>query len=143
MSLSQRLTLAKPRTWNASPSLTQLDSVGYGTFVRSLAKQCWPGSTERTRVLRSRGQAPVDRRSWQPWLMKPLLQYVDAVTVPVPDLDRGMAFYSGVLGHELIWRDEATGQAGLRTPESSTEIVLTTRQRYEPDWKVASASAAA
>jgi predicted enzyme related to lactoylglutathione lyase len=48
-----------------------------------------------------------------------------------------------VLGHELIWRNEATGQAGLRTPESSTEIVLTTRQRYEPDWKVASASAAA
>ena len=75
--------------------------------------------------------------------MKPLLQYVDAITVPVPDLDRGLAFYGDVLGHELIWRNEATGQAGLRTPESSTEIVLTTRQSYEPDWKVASADAAA
>jgi predicted enzyme related to lactoylglutathione lyase len=75
--------------------------------------------------------------------MEPLLQYVDAVTVPVPDLDHGMAFYRDVLGHRLIWRNEAAGQAGLRTPGSSTEIVLTTRQNYEPDWKVASAELAA
>jgi len=60
--------------------------------------------------------------------MQPVLQYVVAVTVPVPDLDRGMAFYRGVLGHQLIWRNEATGQAGLRTPRSDTEIVLTARQ---------------
>lgn len=73
--------------------------------------------------------------------MSALLQYVDAVTVP--DLDAGMAFYCGVLGHDLIWRNEAVGQAGLRTPESETEIVLSTRQGYEPDWKVASAEAAA
>ena len=75
--------------------------------------------------------------------MAPLLQYVDAVTVPVPDLDAGMAFYCGVLGHELIWRNEAVGQAGLRTPGSETEILLSTRQGYEPDWKVASAETAA
>lgn len=75
--------------------------------------------------------------------MEPLLQYVDAVTVPVADLDSGIAFYGGVLGHALIWRNEATGQAGLRTPRSDTEIVLTVRQDYEPDWKVASADAAA
>jgi predicted enzyme related to lactoylglutathione lyase len=75
--------------------------------------------------------------------MEPLLQYVDAVTVPVPDLDRGLAFYRDALGHQLIWRNEATGQAGLRMPGSGTEIVLTTRQSYEPDWKVASADAAA
>lgn len=75
--------------------------------------------------------------------MQPLLQYVDAVTVPVPDLDAGMAFYCGVLGHELIWRSETLGQAGLRTPESETEIVLCTRLGYEPDWKVASADTAA
>jgi predicted enzyme related to lactoylglutathione lyase len=75
--------------------------------------------------------------------MEPLLQYVDAVTVPVPDLDRGLAFYRDVLGHQLLWRNEAAGQAGLSTPRSDTEIVLTTRQEYEPDWKVASADAAA
>src|SRR5258705_13565917 len=75
--------------------------------------------------------------------MKPLLQYVDAVTVPVPDLDRGLAFYRDVLGHQLIWRNETTGQAGLRTPRSETEVVLTTQQNYDPDWKVASADAAA
>jgi len=75
--------------------------------------------------------------------MGPLLLYVDAVTVPVPDLDTGMAFYCGVLGHELIWRNDAIGLAGLSTPESATEIVLTTGLKYEPDWKVASADAAA
>jgi catechol 2,3-dioxygenase-like lactoylglutathione lyase family enzyme len=75
--------------------------------------------------------------------MKPLLQYVDAVTVPVPDLDRRLAFYRDVLGHQLIWRNETTGQAGLRTPRSDTEVALITQQNYEPDWKVASADAAA
>jgi predicted enzyme related to lactoylglutathione lyase len=75
--------------------------------------------------------------------MTPLLLYVDAVTVPVPDLDAGVAFYGGCLGHELIWRNEAVGQVALGTPDAQTEIVLTTRQGYEPDWKVASADAAA
>jgi hypothetical protein len=74
--------------------------------------------------------------------MEPVLTYVDAVTVPVPDLDEGMAFYCGVLGHELLWRNTALGQAGLSTPGSSTEVVLTTQLRYEPDWKVRSADAA-
>jgi predicted enzyme related to lactoylglutathione lyase len=75
--------------------------------------------------------------------MEPFLQYVDAVTVPVPDLEAGMAFYCEVLGHQLLWRNDAIGQAGLTTPGSITEIVLTTEQRYEPDWKVASADAVA
>jgi predicted enzyme related to lactoylglutathione lyase len=75
--------------------------------------------------------------------MEPLLLYIDAVTVPVPDLDSGMAFYCGALGHELLWRNNAEGQAGLSTPRSNTELVLTTRHGYEPDWKVASADAAA
>jgi catechol 2,3-dioxygenase-like lactoylglutathione lyase family enzyme len=48
--------------------------------------------------------------------MEPLLQYVDAVTVPVPDLDRGMAFYRDVLGHHLIWRNEAAGKPGSERP---------------------------
>jgi predicted enzyme related to lactoylglutathione lyase len=71
------------------------------------------------------------------------LLYVDAVTVPVPDLDAGMAFYCRVLGHELLWRNNEVGQAGLVTPGSNTEVVLSTRQGYEPDWKVRSADAAA
>jgi catechol 2,3-dioxygenase-like lactoylglutathione lyase family enzyme len=34
----------------------------------------------------------------------PVLQMVDAVTVPVPDLDHGLAFYRDRLGHGLIRR---------------------------------------
>jgi catechol 2,3-dioxygenase-like lactoylglutathione lyase family enzyme len=75
--------------------------------------------------------------------MTGLLQYVDAVTFRVPDLDAGLAFYRDRLGHELIWRNDAVGQAGLRTPDSATEVVLTTALSYEPNWKVRSAEGAA
>jgi predicted enzyme related to lactoylglutathione lyase len=74
---------------------------------------------------------------------EPLLRRVDAVTVPVPDLEEGLRFYSQVLGHELLWRNDDIGQAGLRLPDSDTEIVLTEHQLYEPAWLVSSAVDAA
>jgi predicted enzyme related to lactoylglutathione lyase len=73
----------------------------------------------------------------------PLFQKIDAVTVPVADLDAGLRFYRDSLGHELRWRNDAIGQAGLGLPGSDTEIVLTTQQEYEPNWLVASADDAA
>ena len=73
----------------------------------------------------------------------PLLQKVDAITVPVPDLDVGLGFYRDRLGHQLRWRDDEIGAAGLALPGSDSEIVLTTRLRYEPNWLVASADQAA
>jgi predicted enzyme related to lactoylglutathione lyase len=68
----------------------------------------------------------------------PLFQKVDAVTIPVPDIDAGLRFYRDELGHQLLWRNDEVGQAGLSLPGSDTEIVLTTRQQYEPDWLVVS-----
>jgi predicted enzyme related to lactoylglutathione lyase len=73
----------------------------------------------------------------------PLLQKVDAVTVRVPDLDSGLRFYRDALGHELKWRHDEIGQAGLRLPGSDTEIVLSTQVEYAPNWLVASAEEAA
>jgi catechol 2,3-dioxygenase-like lactoylglutathione lyase family enzyme len=72
-----------------------------------------------------------------------LLREVDAVTIPVPDLEAGLAFYRDKLGHEVIWRNAALGQVGLRVPNSATEIVLATTLSYEPDWRVDSVDAAA
>jgi len=72
-----------------------------------------------------------------------LLRKIDAVTVPVPDLDQGLRFYRDALGHDLVWRDDDRGQAGLRMPETNTEIVLTLREGYEPNWLVTSAARAA
>jgi hypothetical protein len=66
----------------------------------------------------------------------PLLRMVDAVTVPVPELDIGLRFYRDELGHELLWRDDTTGQAGLRLPDGPTEIVLTTVVGHAPNWLV-------
>ena len=66
----------------------------------------------------------------------PVLRKVDAVTVPVPDLDSGPEFYVGQLRHRLLWRNDDVGQAALGLPDSDSEIVLTTGQRYEPNWRV-------
>lgn len=73
----------------------------------------------------------------------PLLRKVDAVTVPVPDLDAGLAFYCDRLGHVLRWRNDEIGAAAVALPESATEVVLTTQHRYEPNWLVGSADDAA
>jgi predicted enzyme related to lactoylglutathione lyase len=72
-----------------------------------------------------------------------LLRKVDAVTIRVPSLDAGLAFYSEQLGHQLLWRNDAVGQLALSLPDSDTEIVLTTTQEYAPNWLVASADDAA
>jgi predicted enzyme related to lactoylglutathione lyase len=74
---------------------------------------------------------------------RPTLRSLDAVTVPVPDLESGLAFYRDHLGHEVLWRDDATGQAGLALPDSDAELVLTTTHAYEPDWLVDSVDVAA
>ena len=73
----------------------------------------------------------------------PLIQNVDAVTIPVPDLDAGLRFYRDSLGHQLLWRSDEIGAAGLSLPGSDTEIVLTTHLRYAPNWLVSSADEAA
>jgi predicted enzyme related to lactoylglutathione lyase len=73
----------------------------------------------------------------------PLLRMIDAVTVPVPDLDRGLQFYRDHLGHALLWRNDALGQAGLALPDGDTELVLTTQLDFAPNWLVSSADAAA
>ena len=65
-----------------------------------------------------------------------VLRKVDAVTVRVPSLDAGLAFYRDALGHQLRWRNDAIGQAALALPESDTELVLTTEHGYEPNWLV-------
>jgi predicted enzyme related to lactoylglutathione lyase len=68
-----------------------------------------------------------------------VLRAIDAVTVPVPDLDLGLAFYRDALGLQLLWRNDAIGQAGLAMPDTRTELVLTLREPYAPTWLVESA----
>ncbi|MFG6194346.1 VOC family protein [Nonomuraea sp. JJY05] len=73
-----------------------------------------------------------------PHRASPAIRKVDAVMVPVPDLDSGLGFYRDRLGHELLWRNDELGQAGLGLPDTDTEIVLTTRLGLVPTWLVAS-----
>lgn len=73
----------------------------------------------------------------------PVLSALDAVTIPVPDLEAGLRFYRDRLGHKLRWRNDAIGQAGLALPDSNTEIVLSTQLDYAPNWLVKSADEAA
>lgn len=74
---------------------------------------------------------------------EPVLRSVDAVVMSVPDLAAGIDLYCGRLGHQLSWRNDAIGQAGLVCPDSATEIVLSTELRSEPNWLVDDAVAAA
>ena len=72
----------------------------------------------------------------------PLIHKVDCVRLYVPDLEAGLAFYRDRLGHELIWRTATA--AGLRLPETDTELVIQTEeQQQEIDFLVDSADAAA
>jgi predicted enzyme related to lactoylglutathione lyase len=65
-----------------------------------------------------------------------LFRTVDCVSIPVPDLDAALAFYVGGLGHELKWR---TGTAaGVRMPDSGTQIVLATARPAATDLLVES-----
>src|SRR5262244_86060 len=57
----------------------------------------------------------------------PLFKRVDCLSIPVSDLDAALAFYSGKLGHELIWRSRTA--AGLKLPDSNAELVLHTGDR--------------
>jgi lactoylglutathione lyase len=72
---------------------------------------------------------------------QPLFQQIDCIRLPVPNLDEALAFYRDRLGHELVWRSDRS--AGLRMPDTDTEIVLHTDEHgQEIDLKVASADAA-
>jgi catechol 2,3-dioxygenase-like lactoylglutathione lyase family enzyme len=71
-----------------------------------------------------------------------VLRKVDCVQLPVPDLDEGLAFYRDQLGHELLWRSQTA--AGLRLPDSDTELVLEIRRSQpEADFLVGSVEQAA
>lgn len=54
-----------------------------------------------------------------------MFRKVDCVRLRVPDLDQGLKFYCEKLGHTLSWR-RGNEEAGLRMPESETELVLFT-----------------
>jgi lactoylglutathione lyase len=57
----------------------------------------------------------------------PLFRTLDCYSLPVENLNAAIAFY-GALGHQLIWR-EGHHAAGLRLPDSDTEIVVHTDNR--------------
>lgn len=77
-----------------------------------------------------------------PQSSEPLIRAVDAVQIPVPDLDAALVFYRDALGHSLRWRTDTS--AGLSLPDSEAELVLTTeRDRLEPNLLVDSADEAA
>lgn len=72
----------------------------------------------------------------------PLMHTIDALQIPVPDLELGLAFYRDRLGHALVWRTATA--VGLRMAASATEIVLQTeRPELEVNLLVADADAAA
>jgi lactoylglutathione lyase len=71
----------------------------------------------------------------------PLFRKIDCIRLPVDNLDKAIAYYAR-LGHELIWRRPR--QAGLRLPDTDTELVVQTEDpNLEIDLLVGDADAAA
>lgn len=71
-----------------------------------------------------------------------LVQDIDCLQIPVPDVEAGLAFYRDALGHALIWSTPTA--AGLQMADSPSEIVLQTeRPELEANLSVNSADAAA
>ena len=68
---------------------------------------------------------------------KSRLRMVDAVTVPVPDWTRAWRSI-GTASVTTCWRNDEVGQAGLRLPDSETEIVLSRNLPPAPNWLVTS-----
>lgn len=72
----------------------------------------------------------------------PLLQKIDSIRIPVPDIETGLEFYRDQLGHVLIWR--LPHGAGLRMPGSNAELVLVPLgEDLQVNFQVASADTAA
>lgn len=67
---------------------------------------------------------------------KPIFTNVDCISLHVPDLDAGIAFYSEALGLKLLWR--SGDSCGLGMPEDVTEVVLCTNPNPMVDFKVES-----
>ena len=55
-------------------------------------------------------------------MTSPFFRRIDCLSIPVPDLDAALAFYSANLGQELIWRSRTA--VGLKLPGSDAELVL-------------------
>ena len=63
-----------------------------------------------------------------------MFEGVDCVSMTVPNLDEGLAFYRDALGLKLLWRTEQS--CGLAMKDGSAELVLTTANNVMVDLKV-------
>lgn len=59
--------------------------------------------------------------------MSPVFRKIDCLSLPVPDLEAALEFYSEKLGHDLLWRSSTA--AALKLPDSNAELVLHTDAR--------------
>ena len=58
--------------------------------------------------------------------MNPIFKGIDCISLKVGDLERAIAFYTG-LGHELLWKTSTS--AGLGFPDNNSELVIHIEQR--------------
>ena len=65
-----------------------------------------------------------------------IFKSIDCYLLFVPDLEKGIKLYSEKLGHEMLWKRDDS--AGLKMPDSNTEIVLSTSLPPETDLLVES-----
>jgi lactoylglutathione lyase len=67
--------------------------------------------------------------------IKPLFKNVDCIRIYVPDLQKGIDFYSNQLGLKIIWKTDS--EIGFGMADNKTEVVIQNKEnRQEVDIKV-------
>jgi catechol 2,3-dioxygenase-like lactoylglutathione lyase family enzyme len=69
-----------------------------------------------------------------------IFRKIDCTMLKTTDLDAAIAFYTGKLGHALLWRTESA--AGFAMPETDAELVVHCELEPQTDLLVDSADAA-
>ncbi len=64
----------------------------------------------------------------------PLFRKIDCHILSAENLDAAVTFYSGTLGHEVIWRSEEA--VAFRLPDTDAELVVNRRLGPETDFLV-------
>jgi len=64
----------------------------------------------------------------------PLFRNIDCFGVQVPDLDEGLAFYQGKLGHRLLWRSPTSAGLAFADGGQMPELLL-----HTDAWPIATA----
>jgi lactoylglutathione lyase len=137
----RRVQSDSSRRASRNPAILRASHAAFGTVTPILTDAIIYSSSLTTAAVTVAVMAALEHLT-PPETHAALVQDIDCLQIPVPDVEAGLAFYRDALGHALIWSTPTA--AGLHMADSPSEIVLQTeRPELEANLSVNSADAAA